>query len=91
MVKQSMHSTRGRPVSGCHRSMRHAPRQFNPDSQVVTVIGPVAFYETVVQNGKQIRVEHIVVSKDGKTLRATIKGTNAQGKPFEQLEVFDKQ
>jgi len=71
--------------------MRHAPRQFNPDSQVVTVIGPVAFYETVVQNGKQIRVEHIVVSKDGKTLRATIKGTNAQGKPFEQLEVFDKQ
>jgi len=55
------------------------------------VIGPVAFYEAVLQNGKQIRVEHIVVSKDGKTLRATIKGTNAQGKPFEQLEVFDKQ
>jgi hypothetical protein len=41
--------------------------------------------------GKQIATMHKVVSKDGKTLRITIKGIDPQGKPFEELRVYDRQ
>ena len=58
---------------------------------VATVIGPSELYETVLQNGKQVEVLHVVVSKDGKTLTVTDKGTDAKGKPFESISVFDKQ
>jgi hypothetical protein len=34
--------------------------------------------------------EHDVVSKDGKTMQMTTKGMDAQGKPFETVEVFDR-
>ena len=74
---------------GVIKSQQGAPAEGT--FEVITVIGPGDFYETALQNGKQVRVEHIVVSKDGKTLRATIKGTDAQGQSYEQLEVFDKQ
>lgn len=46
---------------------------------------------TTIQNGKQIEMEQCVVSKDGKTLNCTAKGTDAKGKPFETLTVYDKQ
>ena len=58
---------------------------------VATVIGPSELYETVLQNGMQIEVYRVVVSKDGKTLTVTDKGTDAKGKPFENISVFDKQ
>ena len=58
---------------------------------VATVIGPSELYETVLQNGKQIEVYHVVVSKDGKTLTVTDKGTDDKGKPFENISIFDKQ
>jgi hypothetical protein len=34
--------------------------------------------------------EHDIVSKDGKTMQMTTKGTDAQGKPYETVEVFDR-
>jgi hypothetical protein len=34
--------------------------------------------------------EHDVVSKDGKTMQMSTKGTDAQGKPYETVEVFDR-
>ena len=46
---------------------------------------------TRLQNGKVIQTVHIVVSADGKTIRQTVKGTDAKGKPFEAMEVADKQ
>jgi hypothetical protein len=43
------------------------------------------------KDGKVISTGHAVVSADGKSFRATVKGTDAQGKKFERVEVFDKQ
>jgi hypothetical protein len=43
-----------------------------------------------VRDGKVAATEHDVVSEDGKTMRMTIKGTDAQGKPYETVEVFDR-
>jgi len=58
---------------------------------VATVICPSEIYETVLQNGRQVEVLHVVVSKDGKTLTVTDKGTDAKGKSFESISIFDKQ
>ena len=55
------------------------------------MIDPNNSYGTYMLNGKQIFVGQSVVSKDGKTMRLTAKGTDPQGKPFEQVTVFDKQ
>jgi hypothetical protein len=43
-----------------------------------------------MRDGKVVATEHDAVSEDGKTLRMTIKGTDAQGKPYETVEVFDR-
>ena len=58
---------------------------------VVTRITGGEDYWTVLQNGKQVEVGHWTVSKDGKTIRGEIKGTNAQGKPYEELRVGNRQ
>jgi hypothetical protein len=60
-------------------------------SRFVTMIGPGEWYTTTLQNGKQVSVLHSVISKDGKTMQVTTKGTDAQGKPYESLGVLDKQ
>jgi hypothetical protein len=56
-----------------------------------TVIGPGDFYSTMLRDGKQIAMWHWVVSKDLKTMLAVIKGTDAQGKPYERELLFDRQ
>jgi hypothetical protein len=43
------------------------------------------------QGGKYHATVRTVVSKDGKTMTATSKGTGADGKPFTSVAVFDKQ
>lgn len=43
------------------------------------------------KNGKATVSRRIVVSKDGKILRITVKGADAQGKPIAGVDVFDKQ
>jgi hypothetical protein len=58
---------------------------------VQTLIAPGEWYVTTMRNGKQISVRHKVISKDGKTMTQTYRGTDSEGKPFEQLEVYDKQ
>jgi hypothetical protein len=45
----------------------------------------------LLQGGKQVATMHKVISKDGKTMRQTIRGFDTDGKPFEQLQVFDRQ
>ena len=42
-------------------------------------------------NGKEVASSHTVVSADGKTLTRTVKGTDAQGKPYQNTEVYEKQ
>ena len=57
----------------------------------VTVIAPGDAYLTTFQNGKQTVLDHYVVSKDGKTLTWTTKGTDAKGKTAEALYYLDRQ
>jgi hypothetical protein len=45
---------------------------------------------TQIKNGKQSKVQHLVLSNDSKTMSITTKGTEARGKPFESVSVFDK-
>jgi hypothetical protein len=65
----------------------------NADGTVayVTVIGQGDAYVTTLRNGKQVVWDHYVVSKDGKTLTITTKGTDAKGNPAEALYVLDRQ
>jgi hypothetical protein len=58
---------------------------------VSTRIDPNNSFATYMMNGKQIFVGQTVVSENGNMMRTTFKGTDAQGKPFEQLAVFVKQ
>jgi hypothetical protein len=49
-------------------------------------------YETsLMKGGKEMLHHRLVVSKDGKTMRVTGEGTDAQGKPVSGVEVFEKQ
>jgi hypothetical protein len=42
------------------------------------------------KNGKVVQTFTRVVSKDGKTMTVTVKGTNAQGQSFNNVVVFEK-
>ena len=43
------------------------------------------------KSGKTVTTTRRVVSPDGKTLTITAKGTNANGQPYNDVRVFDKQ
>jgi hypothetical protein len=58
---------------------------------VVTIITPADFYVTTLQKGKQVQVQHVVVHQDGKSMSITTKGTDAKGKPFETVGLYDKE
>jgi hypothetical protein len=74
------------------RILRHreSPRSKAQDP-FETLIAPGDWYVTFLQNGKQRGVIHKVISKDGKTMTQPRKGVDAQGKPFEHIEVYDRQ
>jgi len=63
----------------------------DPNSFVQTRLDPDEWLVTYLRDGKQVLTRHKKISKDGKTLRQTLKGFNDEGKPFEVLLVFDKQ
>jgi hypothetical protein len=42
-------------------------------------------------NGKEVGSSHSVVSADGKTLTRVVKGVDAEGKPFQTTEVYERQ
>ena len=46
---------------------------------------------TRMQAGKVVVTEHITVSADGKTMQIVAKGTSPDGKPFSDVEVYEKQ
>jgi len=58
---------------------------------IETLIAPGEWYATFLKNEKQFIVVHKVVSKDGKTMSLNSTGTDDQGKPFEQIVVYDRQ
>jgi hypothetical protein len=44
-----------------------------------------------IEGGKEMLQLRAAVAKDGKTMKLTVEGTDAQGKPVSGLAVFDKQ
>jgi hypothetical protein len=62
------------------------------DTTSIKQTGPNALTEERAKTGgKYHSTVKTVVSKDGKTMTATTKGTGADGKPFTSMAVFDKQ
>lgn len=46
---------------------------------------------TYMKGGQEVAMRRSVVSKDGKTLRTTVKGKNAQGEEVAGTDVYEKQ
>ncbi len=64
---------------------------FEDIAAVAKTTGPGEWHLTIRLTDKQTTMYQVVVSRDGKTMRETIKGTDASGKSFEGLLVFEKQ
>jgi peroxiredoxin len=58
---------------------------------IKTVIDGYMQHLTFLQDGKQSDLATILLSKDGKTYTLSQKQINAMGKPYESVEVFEKQ
>lgn len=65
-------------------------QQDTPNKAIMTVVGSGDCYVTYLQDGRQIRIEHWVISKDGKTMQDTVIGTS-QGKPYETQLIWERQ
>jgi hypothetical protein len=61
------------------------------DAVTAKVIGRNAIENTYTKDGKEVLSRRAVVSKDGKTMRVTVKGLGAAGKTVAGLAVMDKQ
>jgi hypothetical protein len=61
------------------------------ESAVETMIEPGNRFLTSTKNGKQIEVQHLVISKDGKTMSISDHGTDAKGKSYKSVRAYDKQ
>ncbi len=55
------------------------------------LVNPLTRDLTYMKGGKQIRTAHVVVAKNGKTMKSTIKGVDAKGKPTTMTQVYTKQ
>ena len=60
-------------------------------SFIEVVIEPGNWCLVALRDGKQVYLDHSVVSKDGKKGISTIKGLDANGKPYEGLMIWEKQ
>jgi hypothetical protein len=60
-------------------------------SLVMKRISDSAFDLITTRDGKVVSTNHVTLSADGKTMRGDIKGIDAQGKPVQGLELWDKQ
>jgi hypothetical protein len=63
----------------------------NEDMRSVKQINDHTLHVTGKKNGKVVLTAHVVVSADGKSRKVTTKGTDAQGKKYENTTVYDKQ
>jgi hypothetical protein len=59
---------------------------------VETLIAPGDWWVTTLQDGKQLRTLHKVISRDGKTMTQTSRGSEpSSGRLFENVTVFERQ
>ncbi len=75
------------PVKGGEGQVQEGPYSA-VNSKVVSASVRVNTYS---KDGRVVASRRSVVSKDGKTLRTTVKGINAAGKPVAGTDVYDKQ
>ena len=90
--------TDGKPITGKSTSPRQGGAvklQQSPLPEGMTIVStridPNNSLATYMVNGKQFLVAQSVISKNGKSMHITFRGTDASGKPFEQLAAFLKQ
>ena len=63
----------------------------SPYSFVQTRISQDEWLVTYLLDGKQVITRHKKISKDGKTIRHSIKGLDNDGQPFEALLILERQ
>jgi hypothetical protein len=91
--------TGGRRISGRYTWPRYGGvakaqedvASFTGVTIIETLIAPGEWYATFLKNEKQFIVVHKVVGKDGQTMSLSSTGIDDQGKPFEQIVVYDRQ
>ena len=64
---------------------------YSADSILANLAAPNTIQSTLTKNGKTVATATSIVSNGGKVLTITIKGTDAQGKYFTNVGVYDKQ
>jgi hypothetical protein len=62
-----------------------------PDGTIISKMQNNTNNDEMKVGGKTVQTVHAVVSPDGRTLTATLDGTDRQGHSFHHVEVFDKQ
>jgi hypothetical protein len=63
----------------------------NSDMRSYTKVDAQKLKFTVKQNGKTMTTGRVVISADGKSRTVTVSGTDAEGKKFKSVAVYDKQ
>jgi hypothetical protein len=92
-------SISGEPISGKGRWPRdggivRSDQEFTSYEGILiveTLIAPGDWYVTYLKDGKQVVVIHKIISEDGRTMSLISKQADAQGKPCEQMVVYDRQ
>ena len=64
---------------------------YGADSIAANLASPNTIQSTLTKGGKVVATATTVVSADGKVLTITTKGTDAKGKHFTNVSVYDKQ
>jgi hypothetical protein len=64
---------------------------YGADSIAANLAAPNTIQSTLTKGGKVVATATSVVSADGKVLTITTKGTDAKGKHFTNVSVYDKQ
>jgi hypothetical protein len=64
---------------------------YGADAIAANLTSPNTIQAVLSKGGKVVATGTSVVSKDGKVLTITTKGTDASGKPFNSVAVYDKQ
>jgi hypothetical protein len=85
----------GKPTAGewtINHDGKDRPQTGNPDSDSISFkrIDPLTVEFTQKRAGKVVITGTRTISKDGRTMTITSKGTDAKGQTFNDVEVFEK-
>jgi len=79
------------PAQGGVATRHQGPPREGDILELETLIAPGEWVLTRMRDGKQYNTVHKIISKDGKTMRQTRRGTSLQGTPVDRVSVFDRQ